>query len=68
MGFHAPKIMIASAVICEIGAQASHAVIVSRELCVPCVVSLRDASTLLPSGTTVELDGSTGAVTVVSGA
>ena len=60
-----PLFMIASAVICEIGAQASHAVIVSRELGVPCVVSLRDASTLLPSGTTVELDGSTGAVRVV---
>jgi pyruvate,water dikinase len=60
-----PLFMIASAVICEIGAQASHAVIVSRELGVPCVVSLRDASTLLPTGTTVELDGSTGAVTVV---
>lgn len=60
-----PLFMIASAVICEIGAQASHAVIVSRELGVPCVVSVRNASTLLPTGTTVELDGSTGAVTVV---
>jgi pyruvate,water dikinase len=60
-----PLFMIASAVVCEIGAQASHAVIVSRELGVPCVVSLRDASQLLPTGTTVELDGSTGAVTVV---
>ncbi len=30
-----PLFMIASAVICEIGAQASHAVIVSRELGVP---------------------------------
>lgn len=60
-----PLFMIASAVICEIGAQASHAVIVSRELGVPCVVSLRGASQLLPSGTLVELDGSTGAVRVI---
>ncbi len=63
-----PLFMIASAVVCEIGAQASHAVIVSRELGVPCVVSLRDASLLLPSGTLVELDGSTGAVRVVESA
>jgi phosphohistidine swiveling domain-containing protein len=63
-----PLFMIASAVICEIGAQASHAVIVSRELGVPCVVSLRNASEVLPSGTMVELDGSTGAVRVVESA
>jgi phosphohistidine swiveling domain-containing protein len=60
-----PLFMIASAVICEIGAQGSHAVIVSRELGVPCVVSLAGASTSLPSGTLVALDGSTGTVTVV---
>jgi pyruvate,water dikinase len=63
-----PLFMIASAVICEIGAQASHAVIVSRELGVPCVVSLAGASTSLPSGTLVELDGSTGMVTVIESA
>jgi pyruvate,water dikinase len=57
--------MIASAVICEIGAQASHAVIVSRELGVPCVVSLANASNLFPSGTLINLDGSTGTVTVL---
>jgi pyruvate,water dikinase len=60
-----PLFMIASAVICEIGAQASHAVIVSRELGVPCVVSLANASNLLPSGTLINLDGSTGTVTVL---
>lgn len=60
-----PLFMIASAVICEIGAQASHAVIVSRELGVPCVVSLANASKTLPTGTTVELDGSSGTVRVV---
>lgn len=60
-----PLFMIASAVICEIGAQASHAVIVSRELGVPCVVSLAGASASLPNGTLVALDGSTGTVTVV---
>jgi pyruvate,water dikinase len=63
-----PLFMIASAVICEIGAQASHAVIVSRELGVPCVVSLANASKTLPTGTLVDLDGSSGTVTVVESA
>jgi len=63
-----PLFMIASAVICEIGAPGSHAVIVSRELGVPCVVSLANASKTLSTGTLVELNGSTGTVKVVEGA
>ncbi len=63
-----PLFMIASAVICEIGAPGSHAVIVSREIGVPCVVSLLGASHRLPTGTLVELNGSTGTVTVVESA
>ena len=62
-----PLFMIASAVICEIGAPGSHAVIVSRELGVPCVVSVPGAGHLLKTGTLVELDGSTGTVRVVEG-
>jgi pyruvate,water dikinase len=38
-----PLFMIAGGVVCDIGAPASHAAIVSRELGVPCVVSVRDA-------------------------
>lgn len=60
-----PLFMIASAVICEIGAPGSHAVIVSRELGVPCVVSVSGAGHRLPTGTLVELDGSSGTVRVV---
>jgi phosphohistidine swiveling domain-containing protein len=63
-----PLFMIASAVICEIGAPGSHAVIVSREIGVPCVVSLGGASHKLPTGTLVELDGATGVVRVVESA
>lgn len=63
-----PLFMLASAVVCEIGAQASHSVIVSREIGVPCVVSLRDARNLLPTGTLVEIDGSAGTVTVLESA
>lgn len=63
-----PLFMIASAVICEIGAPGSHAVIVSRELGVPCVVSLAGAGHRLPTGTLVELDGSSGTVTVLEAA
>ena len=57
--------MISSAVICEIGAPGSHAVIVSRELGVPCVVAATGASHKLPTGTLIELDGSTGTITVL---
>ena len=61
-----PLFMIASAVICEIGAPGSHAVIVSRELGVPCVVSLAGASTIAARPAPwSRLDGSTGAVRVV---
>ena len=60
-----PLFMISSAVICEIGAPGSHAVIVSRELGVPCVVAATGASHKLPTGTLIELDGSTGTITVL---
>ena len=56
------------AIVTDRGGRTSHAAIVSRELGVPCVVSLANASKTLPSGTLVDLDGSTGTVTVVESA
>ena len=61
----APLFMVAGAVVCEIGAQASHAAIVSRELGVPCVVSAPGARSRIRTGSTVTVDGSAGTVTVV---
>jgi phosphoenolpyruvate-protein kinase (PTS system EI component) len=50
----------------DVGAALSHAIIVSRELGIPCVVSVSDATRRIPHGATVEVDGSTGSVTVLA--
>ena len=57
--------MTAGGVVVDVGGQISHAVIVSRELGLPCVVSATDATATIPDGATIEVDGSTGTVTVV---
>ena len=38
----------------------------SRELGLPCVVSATDATSRIPDGATVEVDGNTGVVTVIA--
>ena len=53
------------AVIVNVGAQISHAVIVSRELGIPCVVSVNEATALIPDGATLEIDGTSGEVTIL---
>ncbi len=58
--------LAAAGVICEVGAPASHAAIVSRELGIPCVVSVADACARLADGMTVEIDGAAGTVRRVS--
>jgi phosphohistidine swiveling domain-containing protein len=60
-----PLFMTAGGVVVNVGGQISHAVIVSRELGLPCVVSATDATTRIPDGATIEVDGDTGAVTVI---
>ena len=50
------------------GAPLSHAVIVSRELGIPCVVSVTDATRRIPDGVLVTVDGDTGTVTVAEDA
>lgn len=60
-----PLFVTAGAVIVETGAAGSHAVIVSRELGVPCVSGLTDATTQIPDGALVTVDGATGTVTLV---
>ena len=49
----------------DVGAPLSHAIIVSRELGIPCVVSATDATRRIPDGATIEVDGDTGVVTIV---
>ena len=59
-----PLFLAAGGVITNIGAVATHAVIVSRELGIPCVPSIADATRRIPDGATITLDGSTGTVTI----
>jgi pyruvate,water dikinase len=59
-----PLFVPAAAVVVDVGAQISHAVIVSRELGIPCVVSVTDATRRIPDGATVTVDGTAGVVTI----
>lgn len=59
-----PLFLAAGGVITNIGAVGTHAVIVSRELGIPCVPSIADATRRIPDGATITLDGSVGTVTI----
>ncbi|GAB2459874.1 PEP-utilizing enzyme [Xylanimonas ulmi] len=60
-----PLFIPAGAVVVDQGATVSHAVIVSRELGIPCVVSVGVGSRSLQDGQWVSVDGATGTVTVI---
>lgn len=59
-----PLFMSAGAVVCEIGAEGSHAAIVARELGIPGVMSVRDVLSRVRPGDTVTVDGSRGTLIV----
>lgn len=61
-----PLFVVAAAVVVGVGAPNSHAMIVSRELGIPCVAGLEGATTKIPAGATVTVDGSAGTVTIDS--
>ncbi|MFQ5382579.1 MAG: PEP-utilizing enzyme, partial [Dehalococcoidia bacterium] len=61
-----PLFVSAAGVIVDVGAQQSHAMIVSRELGIPCVPSVTGATRRIPDGATVTVDGDSGTVTVVA--
>ncbi len=58
--------MPAAGVIVDVGAPMSHAIIVSRELGIPCVISATGATRSIPHGARVRVDGNTGTITVLS--
>ena len=60
-----PLFVPAGAVVVNVGAMGTHAMIVSRELGIPCVVSVRDATARIPDGARVRVDGSAGTVTIL---
>jgi len=62
-----PLFMVSAGVVVDVGAMGSHAMIVSRELGIPCAAGVAGASARIPDGTLLEVDGSTGTVTVLEG-
>jgi pyruvate,water dikinase len=52
----------AGAIISEIGGIISHAAIVAREMGVPCVVAVEQATSLLTDGMLVRVDGERGTI------
>lgn len=61
-----PLFVPAGGVVVDVGAPLSHAIIVSRELGIPCVISATDATRRIPNGAIIRVDGNTGAVTILS--
>jgi rifampicin phosphotransferase len=61
-----PLFVPAAGVIVDVGAPLSHAIIVSRELGIPCVISATDATRRIPDGAMVRVDGNTGIVTILA--
>ena len=60
-----PLFLPAAAVIVNVGALMSHAVIVSRELAIPCVVAVENATERIRTGMSIEVDGTAGTVTII---
>lgn len=61
-----PLFLVANAVVCDVGANLSHAAIVARELGIPAVVAVPHATERLGDGSTIEVDGTTGSITVLT--
>ena len=61
-----PLFLVAGAVVVNVGALNSHAVVVSRELGLPCVLSLGDATSRIANGERLAVDGPAGTVTVLA--
>jgi pyruvate,water dikinase len=60
-----PLFMVASAVIVDTGSMGSHAMIVARELGIPCVAGLPKATEMIGTGTMVRVDGAAGTVEIL---
>ena len=57
-----PIMKRASAIITQSGGATAHAAIVSRELGIPCIVGVKDVTSLLKTGQEVTVDGSSGSI------
>jgi phosphohistidine swiveling domain-containing protein len=61
-----PLLTSAAGAVAEIGGMLSHGSVVARELGVPCVVDVRDATRRISPGTRLLVDGGSGRVTVLA--
>ncbi len=61
-----PLFLAVEGIVVNVGAVGSHAAIMCRELGLPCAVSVIDATKRIPDGATIEIDGSTGKVTILT--
>jgi len=62
-----PLFMVAGGVVVDVGVMGSHAMIVSRELGIPCAAGVTNATSRIPNGTLLKVNGSSGKVTVLEG-
>jgi phosphohistidine swiveling domain-containing protein len=62
----ASAMMLASALVIDIGGPISHGAIVARELGVPCVIGTRDGTAKIRSGDRLRVDGGKGEVVVLA--
>ena len=58
--------VIARALVIDIGAPASHGAIIARELGVPCVIGTAEGTTRIRTGDRVRVNGNTGTVDVLT--
>jgi pyruvate,water dikinase len=61
-----PLFPLVAAVVLEVGGQLSHGAIVAREYGVPAVVNVPGATTLIPDGQPIVVDGTAGRVTLAA--
>jgi rifampicin phosphotransferase len=59
-----PLFLIVAGVVVDVGAQTSHAATIARELGIPAVVGVADATRRIQNGTRITIDGSTGTVDI----
>lgn len=62
---YTPLILMASAVVTDIGTNLCHAAIVSREAGVPAVVATGNATKMLKDGDSISVDGSSGEIVLI---
>lgn len=61
----ASTLMLASALVIDIGGPISHGAIVARELGIPCVIGTKNGTSVIRGGDTLQVDGGKGEVVVV---